>query len=101
MSSQTQQRSGTKHTDLSEQKRQEAESKRIDRQEFIASRLTRFCLDIGERMNSSLLVKLNHAINFLEVGQWLKENGYSLRNTPRFRDRNGLYTALAQKIEQE
>ena len=101
MSSQTEQMPGTQNTDIAERKRQEAEREKMDIQEFISSRLTRLCLYIGEQMNSSHLIKLNHAINFLEVGHWLKENGYSLRNTPRFRDRSDLYTALAQKIEQE
>lgn len=101
MISQTEHLPGAPNTDIPEQKRQEAERKKTDIQEIISSRLTRLCLNIGERVNSSHLVKLNHAINFLEVGHWLKENGYSLHNTPRFRDRNDLYTALAQKIEQE
>ena len=102
MSSQAQQLTpSTQHTELPEQQRQEAERKKLDIQEVISSGLTRLCLRVGEHMNPSHLVKLNHAINFLEVGHWMKENGYSSRNAPRFRDRYDLYTALAQKIEQK
>ena len=101
MLSQTEQIPRRQNTDIREQQRQEAASKKRDIQEYIAARLTRLCLHIGERMNPLHLVKLNHAINFLEVGQWLKENGYSFRNAPRFRDRSELYAALARKIEQE
>ena len=99
MSSQAEQMPRTQNTEIPE--RQEAKRKKLDIQEFISSGLTRLCLCMGEHMNPSHLVKLNHAINFLEVGQWFKENGYSLRNAPRFRDRGDLYTALARKIEQE
>jgi hypothetical protein len=102
MSSQAEQLTpSTQHTELPEQQRQEAERKKLDLQEVISSGLTRLCLRMGEHMNPSHLVKLNHAINFLEVGQWMKEHGYSSRNAPRFRDRYDLYSALAQKIEQE
>lgn len=76
-------------------------SKKIDIQECISSWLARLCLQLGMRMKPAHLVKLNHAHNFLDVGHWLKENGYSLRSAPRFRDRNALYTALARRIEQE
>ena len=91
----------TPNTELPEQQQVEAERKRIDVPEFISSGLARLCLSMGERVNPAHLVKLNHAINFLEVGHWLKENGYSLRNAPRFGDRYDLYTALARRIEQE
>src|SRR5216684_606656 len=102
MSSQAEQLTpSTQNTEIPEQQRQEAERKKLDIQEFISSGLTRLCLRMGEHMNPSHLVKLNHAINSLEVGHWMKENGYSFRNAPRFRDRYDLYTALARKIEQE
>jgi len=101
MPSQAEQMPCIQNTDIPEQQRQEAARKKLDIQEYISSGLTRLCLHTGERMNPSHLVRLNHAINFLEVGQWLKENGYSFRNAPRFRDRGDLYTALARKIEQE
>src|SRR5258708_17440064 len=89
------------HTELPEQQRQEAERKKLDIGEVISSGLTRLCLRMGEHLNPSPLVKLHHAINFLEVGQWMKEHGYSFGNAPRFRDRSDLYSALAPKIEQE
>jgi hypothetical protein len=80
---------------------QEKAGKKTDMQEYISSMLTRLCLHLGERMNFSHLVRLNHTINFLEVGHWLKQNGYSFRSASCFRNRCDLYTALARSIEHD
>ncbi len=54
---------------------------------------------IGERLSAQQVHKLNAMVNYLEAGRWLKAHGYE--NSPRFKDRFCLYTAIGKKIENE
>ena len=70
-------------------------------QRLIYSGLGRMLFRIGEHVTTSHIGKLNSAINFLEMGRWLKANGYSFRNSSGFANRGELYAAIASKIEGE
>ena len=62
---------------------------------YVQSQLTR----VGSRLNVSHIHKLNSVINYLEVGRWLKANGFGA--SPRYADRWQMYTALAKPISEE
>ena len=53
----------------------------------------------GARLSASHIHKLNSAVNYLEVGRWLKANGFG--SAPRFADRWLMYEALAAPISRE
>lgn len=53
----------------------------------------------GARLSASHIHKLNSAVNYLEVGRWLKANGFG--SAPRFADRWLMYEALAAPVSQE
>ena len=54
---------------------------------------------VGERCSPHHIRQLNSALNYLEVGRWLRANGFA--NTPRAADRAALYAAVARTIGQE
>jgi hypothetical protein len=54
---------------------------------------------LGSRASSSQIRTLNACINYLEVGRWLKANGF--HPSPRYEDRQQLYTALARPVRTE
>ena len=54
---------------------------------------------IGALMSSAHVQKLNSVINYLEVGRWLKANGFG--TSPRYRDRWVMYEFLAEPIKNE
>lgn len=51
------------------------------------------------RLSASHIHKLNSFVNYLEVGWWLKANGFA--SAPRFTDRWLMYEALATPIRAE
>ena len=54
---------------------------------------------IGALLNRAHIQKLNSIVNYLEIGRWLKANGFS--TSPRYADRWKMYEYLAQKIKAE
>ena len=50
-------------------------------------------------MSRQLIEELNACINYLEVGRWLKSNGFRAR--PRYADREQFYLTIARAIEPE
>lgn len=54
---------------------------------------------IGARCSPSHIRNLNAALNYLEVGRWLKSNGFD--STPRYATREALYAALAAPVARE
>jgi hypothetical protein len=54
---------------------------------------------VGARLSASHIHKLNSVVNYLEVGRWLKANGFAC--APRFADRWLMYEALAAPISAE
>ena len=54
---------------------------------------------IGARCSPSHIRNLNAALNYLEVGRWLKSNGFN--NKPRYATREQLYAALARRVALE
>lgn len=62
---------------------------------YVQSQLTR----LGSRLTIAHIHKLNSVINYLEVGRWLKANGFNA--TPRYSDRWLMYSALAQPLSEE
>ncbi|HEY0407601.1 MAG TPA: TylF/MycF/NovP-related O-methyltransferase [Pyrinomonadaceae bacterium] len=54
---------------------------------------------LGERASPTHIQKLNSIVNYLEVGRWLKANGFSAR--PRYASRERLYAAIARPLETE
>lgn len=62
--------------------------------------LTQFMLTkAGERCSRTHIRKLNAALNYLEVGRWLKANGFAISS--RVPDRGSLYSVVSQRIEGE
>ena len=53
----------------------------------------------GEHTSVSTLLRLNSAINYLEVGRWLKANGFE--SSPRFSNSELLFSAVADRIRFE
>jgi O-methyltransferase len=53
----------------------------------------------GEHTSVSTLLRLNSAINYLEVGRWLPANGFE--SSPRFSNRELLFSAIADRIRFE
>lgn len=51
---------------------------------------------VGARCSPSHIRSLNAALNYLEVGRWLAANGYA--SSPRYRSRELLYAALAERF---
>jgi len=62
---------------------------------FVQVALTR----IGARCSPSHIHNLNAAVNYLEVGRWLRTNGYA--SSPRYRCRETLYSAIGGAIGHE
>ena len=62
---------------------------------YIQSGLTR----VGARLSATHIHRLNSFVNYLEVGRWLKANGFA--STRRFVDRWLMYEALAEPIRHE
>jgi hypothetical protein len=62
---------------------------------YVQSGLTR----VGAGLSASHIHKLNSFVNYLEVGRWLKANGFA--SAPRFADRWLMYEALAAPIRAE
>lgn len=60
--------------------------------QFALTRIVAFC-------SKSQIRYLNSALNYLEVGRWLKANGFE--SFPRFPTREALYTALATPLAGE
>ena len=54
---------------------------------------------IGTLCSRSHIQILNAALNYLEVGRWLKANGFE--SSPRYASREQLYSAIAAAIENE
>ncbi len=54
---------------------------------------------LGTRVSPSQIRTLNACINYLEVGRWLKANGF--RAWPRYADRQQLYSAVATRVGTE
>lgn len=54
---------------------------------------------IGARCSQSHIHNLNAAVNYLEVGRWLKTNGFD--SSPRYATRELLYAALAARVAAE
>lgn len=54
---------------------------------------------VGERCSPNHIRKLNSALNYLEVGRWLKANGFSISS--RVADRGSLYSVVSKGIERE
>ena len=53
----------------------------------------------GERCSPTHIRKLNAALNYLEVGRWLKANGFAISS--RVADRGSLYADVSKRIERE
>ena len=51
---------------------------------------------VGARLSPTRIRQLNSLVNYLEVGRWLKANGFA--SEPRFADRWLMYDALAAPI---
>jgi hypothetical protein len=62
---------------------------------YVQSGLTK----VGAHLSASQIHKLNSFINYLEVGRWLKANGF--KSAPRFKDRWLMYAATAAPIAAE
>jgi hypothetical protein len=62
---------------------------------YTQSALTR----VGARLSASHIHRLNSFVNYLEVGRWLRANGFA--SAPRFADRWLMYEALAGPIKAE
>lgn len=63
-------------------------------------RLVKFMLTkAGEHTSVSTLLRLNSAINYLEVGRWLRANGFE--DSPRFPHRELLFSSVADRIRLE
>lgn len=54
---------------------------------------------VGAHLTTAQIQKLNSTLNYLEVGRWLKANGFS--SSPRYADRWELYAAIAKDIKQD
>ena len=54
---------------------------------------------VGTLLNRDQIHKLNSIVNYLEIGRWLKANGFAA--SPRYSDRWKMYEALAEKISDE
>ena len=54
---------------------------------------------IGARCSPSHIRNLNAALNYLEVGRWLKSNGFD--SSPRYPTREALYAALGARVAAE
>jgi hypothetical protein len=54
---------------------------------------------LGEHVTATQIQKLNACLNYLEVGRWLKANGF--RSAARHGNRDELYRALASRIAQQ
>lgn len=54
---------------------------------------------LGAHLSASQIHRLNSSINYLEVGRWLKANGF--KSAPRFSDRWLMYETLAAPIREE
>lgn len=54
---------------------------------------------IGARCSQSHIRNLNAAVNYLEVGRWLKTNGFA--SSPRYATRELLYAAVAGPVARE
>jgi len=52
-----------------------------------------------ERVSPSHIHSLNAAVNYLEVGRWLKANGFD--SSPRYGTREQLYSAIGSAIAEE
>ena len=65
----------------------------------VRCRLQQLLTRIGARLNNTQIHKLNSIINYLEIGRWLKANGFA--TSPRYSDRWKMYESLAQKIKDE
>jgi hypothetical protein len=63
-------------------------------------RLTQSMLTrLGERVEVTHIQKLNSALNYLEVGRWMKANGFA--PTRRFRARQQLYSEIGSRVANE
>jgi Macrocin-O-methyltransferase (TylF) len=62
----------------------------------IKLRFQQFLTNVGAHCTPSQLQKLNSTLNYLEVGRWLKANGFE--SGPRYVDRWIMYEALAGEI---
>ena len=62
---------------------------------YVQSGLTK----VGARLSASHIQKLNSVVNYLEVGRWLKANGFA--SAPRFADRWLMYEAVAAPLSAE
>jgi len=51
---------------------------------------------VGEKCSPSHIRNLNAALNYLEVGRWLKDNGF--QTSPRVAERDLLYSTVGQPV---
>ena len=54
---------------------------------------------IGARFSPAHIHNLNAALNYLEVGRWLRANGFD--DSPRYRTRELLYSAIGSSVGHE
>jgi len=54
---------------------------------------------VGERCSPTHIRKLNAALNYLEVGRWLRAKGFA--SSSRVADRAALYSVVSKRIERE
>jgi hypothetical protein len=54
---------------------------------------------LGTHVSPTQISTLNACLNYLEVGRWLKANGFQA--WPRYTDRQELYSAVAQPVRTE